>query len=255
MSIYIKGYPVIGLDVENHKMIALYNSRYLYFFDWKFRKDVSGVKLALWPSASGELVEKKYITQNAILTSPQELPAEKQAQARANLGITGTGLDGKDGKDGVSATHSWDGTVLTVTSASGTTSADLRGPQGETGTEGPQGPQGEAGPEGPQGPAGADGAKGDKGDTGATGQQGPKGDTGAEGPQGPQGEAGPEGPQGPQGEAGPEGPQGPKGDTGAQGPQGPKGDTGPAYTLTDDDKAEMVNAVIAALPVYSGEVV
>ena len=50
--------------------------------------------------------------------------------------------------------------------------------------------------------------------------------------------------------------KGPKGDTGAQ---GPKGDTG--YTpqkgidyYTDADKQEMVNAVIAALPVYDGEV-
>lgn len=35
--------------------------------------------------------------------------------------------------DGISVTHSWDGTVLTVTSASGTSAADLRGSQGEAG--------------------------------------------------------------------------------------------------------------------------
>ena len=41
------------------------------------------------------------------------------------------GIDGVDGKDGVEGiTHSWEGSVLTVTSASGTTSMDLRGPQG-----------------------------------------------------------------------------------------------------------------------------
>ena len=34
------------------------------------------------------------------------------------------------GGNGTSVTHSWDGTVLTVTSASGTSSADLRGPAG-----------------------------------------------------------------------------------------------------------------------------
>ena len=38
-----------------------------------------------------------------------------------------------DGKDGVSATHSWKGTVLTVTSASGTSSADLKGEKGDKG--------------------------------------------------------------------------------------------------------------------------
>ena len=61
-----------------------------------------------------------------------------------------------------------------------------------------------------------------------------------------------------QGEAGPIGPQGPKGDTGSTGPQGPKGDTGPtgpAYTLTEADKAAITAAVVAALPVYDGEVV
>ncbi len=36
------------------------------------------------------------------------------------------GDPGEDGEDGVSCTHSWDGTVLTVTSASGTSSADLK---------------------------------------------------------------------------------------------------------------------------------
>lgn len=42
-------------------------------------------------------------------------------------------FDGKDGRDGVSATHKWNGTVLTVTSASGTSSVDLKG---ETGADG-----------------------------------------------------------------------------------------------------------------------
>ena len=47
------------------------------------------------------------------------------------------------------------------------------------------------------------------------------------------------------------------GENGAQGEQGPKGDTGeqgPAYTLTDADKTTIVNAVVAALPIYNGEV-
>ena len=48
-------------------------------------------------------------------------------------GGSGSGTPGKDGEDGVSCTHSWNGTVLTVTSASGTSSADLEGPQGESG--------------------------------------------------------------------------------------------------------------------------
>ena len=39
-------------------------------------------------------------------------------------------------------THSWNGTVLTITSDSGTSSADLKGATGNTGTRGPQGPAG-----------------------------------------------------------------------------------------------------------------
>lgn len=56
---------------------------------------------------------------------------------------------------------------------------------------------------------------------------------------------------GPQGETGPQGPQG------EPGPQGPAGRTpvkGTDY-FTEADKAEMVDAVISALPVYNGEVV
>ena len=84
------------------------------------------------------------------------------------------------------------------------------------------------------------GDKGDQGPQGETGPQGPKGDTGE---------------QGPQGEIGPEGPQGPKGDTGEQGPQGipgiqgEKGDPGTNYILTNEDKAEIAQLALAAMPV------
>lgn len=43
------------------------------------------------------------------------------------------GRDGKDGKDGVSITHTWNGTSLSITSASGTSEMDLRGPAGQDG--------------------------------------------------------------------------------------------------------------------------
>ena len=61
-------------------------------------------------------------------------------------GVNGRdGVDGKDGspgKDGISATHSWNGTVLTITSASGTSSADLKGDKGDKGEQGIPGPPG-----------------------------------------------------------------------------------------------------------------
>jgi hypothetical protein len=45
----------------------------------------------------------------------------------------GSGGSGAPGKDGVSCTHEWNGTVLSVTSASGTSSADLKGERGSAG--------------------------------------------------------------------------------------------------------------------------
>ena len=38
--------------------------------------------------------------------------------------------------------HSWNGTILTITSDSGTSSADLKGSVGDIGPRGPQGPAG-----------------------------------------------------------------------------------------------------------------
>ena len=84
-------------------------------------------------------------------------------------------IKGDPGADGVSVTHKWSGTTLTITSASGTSSANLKGEKGDTGATGPQGPQGIQGPKGNTGSTGAKGDKGDKGDTGATGSTGAAG--------------------------------------------------------------------------------
>ncbi len=55
-------------------------------------------------------------------------------------GSTGEpGAAGAAGKDGVSVTHSWNGTTLTINSASGTSSVDLKGERGETGSPGSAG--------------------------------------------------------------------------------------------------------------------
>ncbi len=77
-----------------------------------------------------------------------------------------------------SITHGWNGTVLTVTSASGTSSADLKG---DTGEQGPKGDTGATGEQGPKGDAFTyddftaeqlDSLKGEKGDTGDAGTDG-----------------------------------------------------------------------------------
>ena len=87
-----------------------------------------------------------------------------------------TGATGEKGADGTPATHRWSGTTLYITSASGTSSANLKGD------------------------------KGDKGDTGATGANGKDGYTPVKG----------------------------------------------TDYFTDADKAEMVSAVISALPTWGG---
>lgn len=60
-------------------------------------------------------------------------------RTKTNHGTWVEVLDGEDGADGISCTHSWEGTVLTVTSASGTSSAELKGDKGEKGEPGADG--------------------------------------------------------------------------------------------------------------------
>ncbi len=62
--------------------------------------------------------------------------AVNEAMRKAKESGEFNGADGKDGKDGVSVTHEWEGTVLKITSASGTSSADLKGKDGVIGKDG-----------------------------------------------------------------------------------------------------------------------
>lgn len=50
-----------------------------------------------------------------------------------------TGAQGAKGADGTPATHRWSGTTLYITSASGTSSANLKGDKGDTGANGKDG--------------------------------------------------------------------------------------------------------------------
>ena len=178
MSIYIKGYPVIGIDMNGRYLKVLQDERNLYSFKWQ----VYGASYALAAHSVVRLLSADDVN---IFT-----PTAKVTQTNS-------------------------GAVITITDKDGTTSVNVaNGKDGPAGPEGPQGPTGEAGPVGPQGPAGEVGPQGPKGDTGATGPQGPTGEAGPVGPQGPAGEVGP---QGPQGATGPQGPQGNTGATGQRG--------------------------------------
>lgn len=67
---------------------------------------------------------------------------------------------GSDGADGISCTHEWDGTTLIITSASGTSSSDLKGERGEKGEQGEPGAKGDKGDKGESGQNGANGVDG-----------------------------------------------------------------------------------------------
>ena len=120
---------------------------------------------------SGELV--------IVLTDETSLNLGVVVGKDGTNGVDGT--NGSDGQDGVSVTHSWSGTTLTISSASGTSSSDLKGEKGDKGDTGTAGAQGEKGDpftyedftvEQLASLKGEKGDKGDKGDTGATGENG-----------------------------------------------------------------------------------
>ena len=105
-------------------------------------------------------VENGFVgTETEWLASLKGAPGKDGAPGRD--GANGApGRDGTDGRDGVSATHEWNGTTLTITSASGTSSANLKGEPGRDGADGAPGKDGAPGEPGAQGAPGKDGKDG-----------------------------------------------------------------------------------------------
>lgn len=88
---------------------------------------LNGLNVDVSPEDIAQAVED-YLAEHPIEgVTPEEVQeeVEKALQAAKESGEF-------DGRPGVSATHKWDGTVLTMTSASGTSSADLKGDPGYT---------------------------------------------------------------------------------------------------------------------------
>ena len=69
----------------------------------------------------------EYVTNKALNTKVSEALAHAKDSGQFN---------------GASATHKWNGTMLTITSASGTSSADLKGEKGDKGDDGANGKDG-----------------------------------------------------------------------------------------------------------------
>jgi hypothetical protein len=186
------------------------------------------------------------------------------------------GKDGKDGSpgsngsDGVSATHSWNGTVLTVTSASGTSSADLKGAKGDKGDKGDsiKGDTGATGADGVS-PTVAVSKSGKVTTVSITDKNGTKTATINDGADGSPGSAGKDGTSVTVTKVTESTADGgsnvvtfsdgktltvKNGKTGATGGKGADGKTpvkGTDY-YTEADKTEMVNAVLEALPTWTG---
>ena len=126
-----------------------------------------------------------YFTDNTITTYTV---TNGKNGANGKDGVNGKdGENGKDGINGISATHSWNGTTLTITSASGTSSTDLKGEKGDKGEKGEQGERGIQGERGEKGEQGIQGKKGDTGEQGIQGIQGDRGEDGKDGTNGADG--------------------------------------------------------------------
>lgn len=145
-------------------------------------------------------------TQEVILTEGSELPAKTIEYGLDRAAMRCAELDTKIENvrkyslPTATVTQTATGATITVTNASGTTTANIA-----NGKDGKDGDMGAPGPQGPQGPQGLKGDKGDKGDAGPQGLQGAKGDTGAKGDPGPQGVQGAKGDKGDKGDPGDDG--------------------------------------------------
>lgn len=85
-----------------------------------------------------------------LATAEEALAVANAVKSEADSGK----FNGKNGNDGIPCTHYWDGTKLVVTSASGTSSAELKGDRGDTGAPGATGSAGATGATGATGEAG-----------------------------------------------------------------------------------------------------
>lgn len=97
--------------------------------DYVKGKDEIPSKVSQLENDAGYLTEHQDVSGKLDASALPSAINTALAQAKASGEFDGK--DGSNGKDGVSATHSWNGTTLIVTSASGTSSADLKGQKGD----------------------------------------------------------------------------------------------------------------------------
>lgn len=110
----------------------------IQYVDTVTKKLQETLNVGLDAKANAENVAYISIEDNEDVSDNLELNANVQAAVNSALAqAQSSGMfNGENGKNGVSATHFWNGTVLTVSSASGTSSANLRGENGNDGNDG-----------------------------------------------------------------------------------------------------------------------
>lgn len=155
-------------------------------------------------------------------------------------------VDYFDGNDGVSCTHSWEGTTLTVTSASGTSSVNLKGETGSAGYTPQKGIDYFDGADGYTPQKGVDYFDGKDGKDGKNGQDGYTPVKGKDYFDGKDGQNGKDGSAGKDGQDGYTPIKGKDYFDGKDGVDGRTPVKGTDY-FTEVDKAEMVDAVKAQL--------
>lgn len=143
----INGFVLINTgnveDEDNSKLFVKLESGYSYLTDLSGAQGIKGEDGK--DGADGKNGDQgvgvaniaKTSTNGLVDTYTVTLTDGKTNTFTVTNGMNGTngtdGTDGTDGVDGISATHYWDGTTLTVTSASGTSSANLKGDKGDDG--------------------------------------------------------------------------------------------------------------------------
>lgn len=91
--------------------------------------DITAERVEQWDEGSTPIS-----TVNVTVDSSTGNPHANATVSGSTMTIAFSGIKGEKGDDGTSVEHSWNGTELTITSASGTTTTDLKGERGERGT-------------------------------------------------------------------------------------------------------------------------
>ena len=126
-------FDILKQEVEENEEVV---AEALTDLDERINNSISEIKMNNTSKGTSGIIDLGTVVTDAVVS-----------QTATNASITDgvltipalMGKDGEKGDDGISATHSWEGTTLTITSASGTSSADLKGEKGETGEKGSNG--------------------------------------------------------------------------------------------------------------------